>query len=182
MRAIAISILAASSIAFSCVAQTNASTKPQRQRAEEDRVAQLIDSIRKEKGLRPLKRTAPTPYWAELTCSAAITGKPLASLTEYETGRERFQAYSTQDAGSRPAALLFLATDGELTRKVFPQYSVIVFRDVSHPGLLVIGVARSESKLWGWWGCTSLNKNNWFEDGCGPLTKPSISPECTDAK
>jgi hypothetical protein len=183
MRAFAISILAASSIAFWCVAQTNATTKPQRQRAEEDRVAQLIDAIRKEKGLKPLKHTAPTPYMAKLTCSVAATGEPLASLTHYDTERESFQTYSTQDLGSRPAPLLFLATDEELTRKVFPEYSVIVFRDESHPGLLVIGVARGQSRRGQWWGCTALNFNNWLEDGCNDYpVKPSISPECTEER
>jgi len=183
MRAFTISILAASSIAFSCVAQTNATTKPQRQSAEEDRVAQLIDTLRNEKGLKPLKRTAPTPYTARLTCSVAVTGQPLASLTHYSTDRGLFQTYSTRDLESRPAALLFLAAAEGLTSKVYPQYSVIVFRDVSRPGLLVVGVARSESKLRNWWGCTSLNLSNWFEDGCNNslIPKPSISPECTEA-
>jgi len=184
MRAIVISILAASSIAFSCVPQTNVPVKPQRQRAEEDRVAQLIDTIRKEKGLEPLKRATPTPYMAKLTCSVAVTGQPLASVVHYNTDRELFQTYSTQDLESRPSAILFLTTSEELTKKVFPQYSVIVFRDVSRPGLLVVGVARSQSKRGNWWGCTSLNLNNWFEDGCSDsgIPKPSISPECAEEK
>ena len=178
-----ISILAASSIAFSSVAQRSAPTLPQRQRAEENRVAQLIDTIRKEKGLKPLKRTAPTTYMAKLTCSVAVTGKPLASLTHYDTNRGPFQAYSMEDPEDRPAALLFLASDEELTARSDPQYSVIVFRDVNRPRLLVVGVARGQSKLRNWWGCTSLNINNWFEDGCSPYPlKPSISPECTEAK
>jgi hypothetical protein len=181
MHAFAISIFAAGSIAFSCVAQTDATAKPQRQRAEEDRVAQLIDTLRKEDGLKPLKRTAPTLYMAKLTCSVAVTGKPLASLTHYNTERESFQTYSTQDLESRSAELRYLATDAELTRKAFPQYSVIVFRDASHPGLLVIGVARGQSRRGDWWGCTSLNMNNWFEDGCSDYPiKPSISPECAE--
>jgi hypothetical protein len=145
-------------------------------------VAQLFDTIRKEEGLKPLKRVAPSPYMAELTCSVAVTGKPLAILTHYNTDREGFQTYSTEDLQSRPAALLFVASDWE-PRKYIPQYSVVVFRDVSRPGQFVIGVARSQSKFKSWWGCTSLNMNNWFEDGCSDYPiKPSISPECSEEK
>ena len=177
-------MIAAGALVVACVGQTNAPPKPQRQRAEEDRVAQLFDTIRKEEGLKPLKRTVPTPYMASLICSVAVTGKPLASVTHYpESNLDSFQSYRTQDLESRPSALRFLTSDQVLTRKVFPQYSVVVFRDVSNPALLVVGVARDESRLGHWWGCTSLNIGNWFEDGCNAYPiKPSISPECIEAK
>lgn len=183
MRVFTVSILAASSIAFSCIAQSNAPTKPQRQRDEEDRVAQLIETIRKEAGLKPLNRVAPSPYMAELTCTVLVTGKSLDSITHYKTTEtDDFQIYSTNDPQSRSSALSFLASDWE-PRKYIPQYSVVVFKDVSHPGRSVIGVARGQSKFRKWWGCTSLNINNWFEDGCTPYPiKPSIAAECVEAK
>jgi hypothetical protein len=146
-------------------------------------VAQLFDTIRKEEGLKPLKRVAPSPYMAELTCSVSVTGKPLASFTHYSSDLSTFQTYSTVDLSFRPAALRFLASDEGPTRKDFPRYSVIVFRDVSHPEQLIIGIARDQSRIGEWWGCTSLNMNNWFEDACRPYPiEPAISPECTEAK
>jgi hypothetical protein len=169
------------SLVPSCVAQTRSTPIPQRQKVEEDRIAQLFETIRKEKGLKPLKLVVPSAYEARLVCSAAVTGQPLEDLTRSgKTNLDTFQIYRTQDLANRPAALTFLASDEVLRKKDFPQYSVMVFKDVKTPGMLVIGISRNESNLGHWWGCSPLNIAHWTEDGCTDhgIPKPTISPEC----
>src|SRR5665213_3420383 len=119
------------------LAQTNVAATHQRQTAEEDRVARLVDTIRKERGLKPLKHVIPSEYEVGLVCSAAATGRPLWELThEGKTDLASFQVYRTQDIADRSTALTFLASDEVLRRKDFPHYSVIVFKDVSQAGML----------------------------------------------
>jgi hypothetical protein len=171
-------------LSVSCVAQTSSPAVPQRQNVEEDRVAQLIDAQRKEKGLKPLKRVAPSSYEVKLTCSSASTGKDLASLVQSTADLDAFQIYKTQELGDKTKTFNFLVSDEILRKKDFPQYSVIVFRDITTPTMLVVGISRRESKLGHWWGCSPLNIGHMTEDGCSDqgIPKPLIAPVCTEAK
>jgi hypothetical protein len=158
---------------------------PQRQTAEEKRVSQLFDTVRKEKGLKPLKLVAPDVYEVRLVCSAAVTGHSLEDLTHARTTvLDTFQIYRTQNLTDRPAALTFVSSDEVVRRKDAPLYSVMVFKDTKTAGAFVIGIARKETKLGHWWGCSPLNISNWTEDGCSDhgIPKPTITPECNEVR
>jgi hypothetical protein len=122
----------------------------------ETRVAQMIEGMRGQSGLPPLKRRPPSKEEVQLVCTAAATGK---SVREPRSGTLRI--YFAHDMSEQPEGLKVVALGSSLdprnnTRypvyadKDWSRFSVVVFAVLSgrdNARMYAIGVARHTSAL-----------------------------------
>ena len=189
---------------FACIAlsaQINQKSvpgqKPSIDRIAEDRVAQAIDAMRQQEGLRKLKRRRPSREEVQLVCTAAVTG---STVSEPKFGA--VQVYSTGDLSAPTESLKLIAFGtsydrGSGTRyrvysdKDWGSYMVIVYSSLSASGALTFSVGASRhsriNDLFGWItfdhpcrtqpiGRSRLLQNAWISvpnAGCEPITADS---------
>jgi hypothetical protein len=158
-------------------------TIPPRQKDHEDEVARLVDQVRSAAKLRSLKRTRPSVWDLQLTCTAALENKAMFDDLELRV----FKVHASQDLVNNSAfrdLLTFGSNhDPKAERhyqsfwdKEFPNYSVIVFLDPDSSSTnsdYYVGIARHESRIQHLQGCL------FTEDGCNDRWwKSMVSPIC----
>lgn len=157
--------------------------KPSIDKAAQDRVAQMTDTMRQQHGLPKLKRRAASTEEVQLVCTAAVNG---ASVHEPRGGA--LEVYSTDDPSqiSEPLKIIAFGTTYESrsgTRRLvysdneWPGYDVVVYAHAGAGGArtFTVGVSR-RSRMNDFFGWMTFDRpvsdsTDW---------KKQIAPECTN--